>query len=379
MRPHTNRTNRLTILLTATISATVLVLSGCGANSAGTGSPDDSSSGGSSKGTIGVILPETATSARWESFDKPFLVAALEAEGYDADVQNAQGDVQKFSSLADGMIASGVKALIIASPNAEVGVTVEQKALDAGIPTIDYDRLNAGGTAEYYVSFDGVEVGRLQAQALIDALADKPGAQVIQIEGAPDENNAKLFHEGQMELLQPLYDDGTLTLIQDQFTLGWDNQLGGTNFEQILTGNGGKVDGVIAANDGMAGAVITVLQKNGLNGVVPVTGQDATLAGLQSILRGDQLMTVFKAIKAQAEAAAKLAALAASGDSAAADAYAKASTEDPETGREIKSVLLDPTVVTKDNVKDVVDGGYVTAAQLCTADLVDICNTLGIK
>lgn len=375
-----NRRRRSTYAMGAVAAAALLALSGCGANSAApaaTGSPDSGSQG--AKGTIGVILPETATSARWEAFDKPFLAEALKKEGFGANIQNAQGDVQKFSSLADGMIASHVKALIIASPNAEVGATVEQKAKDAGIPTIDYDRLNTGGTGDYYVSFDNIGVGKLQGQALADALKSKPGAQVIQIEGAPDENNAVLFHKGQMQVLQPLYDNGTLKLVRDQFIPNWDNQLGGTTFEQILTGNGGKVDGVVAANDGMAGAVITVLQKNGLNGKVPVTGQDATLAGLQSILRGDQTMTVFKAIKLEADAAAKLAALAAAGKTSEADAYAKDVTTDPKSGRQIKSVLLTPEAVGKDKVKEVVDQGYVTAAQLCTPDIAAECAKLGIK
>jgi D-xylose transport system substrate-binding protein len=371
-----HRTSRTA--LAAVLAAAALALSACGANSAAPGAADESADG-SSKGTIGVVLPETATSARWEAFDKPYLEAAIEAEGYSANIQNAQGDVQKFSSLADGMIASGVKALVIASPNPEVGASVEQKAADAGIPTIAYDRLNPGGTSDYYVTFDNIRVGELQGQALADALSDLPGAQVIQIEGAPDENNAVKFHDGQLKVLQPLYDDGTLTLVRDQFITGWDNQLGGTTFEQILTSNGGRVDGVVAANDGMAGAVITVLQKNGLNGKVPVTGQDATLAGLQSILRGDQLMTVFKAIKLQAEATAKLAALVADGDTASADAYASQTTVDPKTDREIKSVLLDPEVVTKDTVKKVVDEGYVTAQDLCTADLAATCKDLGIE
>lgn len=363
----------------AVVAAGVLALAGCGANAASGDTAQTAGAPANSKGTIGVILPETATSARWEAFDKPFLEQALTSAGYTANVQNAQGDVQKFSTLADGMIASGVKALIIASPNAQVGTTVEQKAQQAGIPTIDYDRLNTGGSADYYVTFDNVQVGVLQANALVAALKDKPGAQVIQIEGAPDENNANLFHSGQMKVLDPLYKSGQLTLVRDQFIPDWNNQLGGTTFEQILTGNGGRVDGVVAANDGMAGAVITVLQKNGLNGKVPVTGQDATLAGLQSILRGDQTMTVFKAIRLQAEAAAKLASLVASGDRAGADAYASRPSTDPKSGRVVKSVLLDPETVDINSVKKVVDQGYVTAAQLCTADVAATCQRLGIS
>ncbi|MEV0183218.1 substrate-binding domain-containing protein [Streptomyces sp. NPDC050625] len=361
-----------------------LFLAACGANSTAPSSNSQDGSGtqppaGATEGTIGVILPETATSARWESFDKPFLVKALAAEGYAAKVENAQGDVQKFANLADGMIASQVKALIIASPNAKVGAAVQAKAERAGIPTVDYDRLNAGGRTKYYVSFDNVQVGELQGRALIDALKDKPGAQVIQIEGAPDENNAVLFHRGQMKVLQPLYDKGTLKLVRDRYTPNWDNQLGGKAFEQILTANNGRVDGVIAANDGMAGAVITVLKKNRLNGSVPVTGQDATLSGLQSILRGDQLMTVFKAVKLEADAAAKLAVALANGDTGGADAYAKQTTVDPVTKAKIRSVLLKPQSVGKNEVKQVVDQGYVTAKQLCTADLAKTCAELGIS
>jgi D-xylose transport system substrate-binding protein len=369
------------VAVAAVITAGALILTGCGANSAAPAASQGGNSGGaaSTKGTIGVVLPETATSARWEAFDKPYLAAALKSEGYASNIQNAQGDVQKFSSLADGMIASGVKALIIASPNADVGAAVEQKAKAAGIPTIDYDRLNAGGSADYYVSFDNIEVGKLQGEAILSALKDKPGAQVIQIEGAPDENNSILFHKGQMEVLEGAYSSGKLKLVRNQFTPNWDNQQGGTEFEQILTGNGGKVDGVVAANDGMAGAVITVLKKNGLNGRIPVTGQDATLAGLQSILRGDQTMTVFKAIKLEAGAAAKLAAYAAAGKTSQAKAYAKDDSTDPKSGRKIPSVLLTPESIDKSGVKKVVDEGYVTAAQLCTTDLAATCATLGIK
>ncbi len=152
------------------------------------------------------------------------------------------------------------------------------------------------------MSFDNVKVGELQGQGLADALKGKQGAQVIEIEGAPTDNNATLFHEGQENVLKPLYDAGTLKLVRSQPIDNWDNQKGGTVFEQILTSNGGKVDGVVAANDGLAGAVITVLKKYGLNGKVPVTGQDATADGLKAILSGDQYMTVFKPIKQEAEA-----------------------------------------------------------------------------
>jgi D-xylose transport system substrate-binding protein len=370
-----------TLASIAVTAGLALAVSACGANtSSNTGGSTDTNSGSGNGAKVGVILPETASSARWEGFDKPLLKAALEKEGLVPDIQNAQGDVQKFSTLADGMINAGVKVLIIATPNSEVGASVAKKAQAQGIQVIDYDRLNLNGSSSYYVSFDNVKVGELQGQGLADAMKEKPqGSTVIEIEGAPTDNNATLFTQGQKKILQPLYDSGKLKLVQSQPIDGWDNQKGGQVFEQILTSNGGKVDGVVAANDGLAGAVITVLKKVGLNGKVPVTGQDATPDGLQAVLRGDQYMTVFKPIKDEAEAAAKLAAALAKGDTAAADALATGKTKDDKANREVKSVLLTAQLITKDKVKSVVDAGFVKASEICVADTQAACTELGIK
>ena len=365
----------------AVATGLALAVSACGANtSSGTGGSSNTNSGSSGGAKVGVILPETASSARWEGFDKPLLEKALKAEGLDPDIQNAQGDVQKFSTLADGMINAGVKVLIIATPNSEVGASVAKKAQAQGIQVIDYDRLNLGGSSSYYVSFDNVKVGELQGQGLADALKAAPqGANVIEIEGAPTDNNATLFANGQKKVLKPLYDSGKLKLVQSQPIDAWDNQKGGQVFEQILTSNGGKVDGVVAANDGLAGAVITILKKVGLNGKVPVTGQDATPDGLQAVLRGEQYMTVFKPINEEAQAAAKLAAALAKGDTAAADALASGKEKDVKGNRDVKSVLLTPQLITKDKVKTVVDAGFVKASEICVADTQAACTELGIK
>lgn len=366
------------LALIAVGTGLAVAMTACGANtsSGGSGNTDSAGAGGVK---VGVILPETATSARWEGFDKPLLEAALRAEGLDADIQNAQGDVQKFSTLADGMLSAGVKVLIIAAPDTSVGATVAQKADVLGVPVVDYDRLNIGGTSKYYVSFDNAKVGELQGQGLATALQGRKGAEVIQIEGAPTDNNATLYTEGQLKILDPLYKSGDLKLVQNQPIDNWDNQKGGQVFEQILTGNGQKVDGVVAANDGLAGAVITVLKKFGLNGKVPVTGQDATPAGLQAVLRGDQYMTVFKPIKNQAEATAKLAAALARGDTAAADQIATGVSKDTKGNRDVRSVLLPAELITKDKVKSVVDSGAVKASEICIADVAAICAELGIK
>ena len=385
MRTRTTATRRTALRKTALLAAALGVttaLAACGQNAAApapSGGGQTAAAPAADAIKVGVILPETKTSARWEGFDKPLLTAAMQAEGLNADIQNALGDEQKFSTLADGMISSGVKVLVIAAISSDSGAAVAAKAKAAGIPTIDYDRLTLGGSSDYYVSFDNEKVGGLQGQGLADALKAKQGAQVIEIAGAPTDNNATLFSDGANAVLKPLYDSGALKLVQKQAIPDWDNQQGGVTFEQVLTGNGGKVDGVLAANDGLAGAIITVLTKNGLNGQVPVTGQDATPDGLQAILRGDQYMTVYKPIKQEADATAKLVAALAKGDTAGADAQATGQVQDTKGNRQVKSVLLTPQSITKDNVKTVIDEGQVKASEVCVAALADTCRQLGIN
>ncbi len=362
-----------------------LLLSACGGNSASSGAPASSSGAPAASGTaaagatVGVILPDTKSSSRWESQDRPLLQKALTAAGLKPIIENAEGDTTKFSSIADSMITQGAKVILMANLSSQSGAAVQKKAAQAGVVTIDYDRLTLGGSAGYYVSFDNTKVGQLQGQGLVDCLGTKAGAQAIQIDGSPTDNNATLFKNGALTVLQPKYDSGAYKLVGDQAIAEWDNQLGGKTFEQLLTANGGKVDGVLAANDGLAGAVITVLQKNGLNGKVPVTGQDATPAGLQSILRGDQCMTVYKDVQKEAAAAADLAIALAKGDTAKATSIATASSDDATGKRQVPSVLLTPQTITKANVKDVIAGGSVTKAQLCTADVAALCTAAGIS
>ncbi len=373
------------VALVAAGAGLTLVLAACGGNSASTGSsasPTGSAAAGSGSAagaTVGVILPDTKSSARWESQDRPLLQKALTAAGLTPIIQNAEGDTTKFSSIADQMITQGAKVIMMANLSSESGAAVQKKAAEAGVVTIDYDRLTLGGSAKYYVSFDNTKVGELQGQGLLDCLGSKTGAQIIQINGSPTDNNATLFKNGAVKVLQPKYDSGAYKLVGDQAIQGWDNQLGGKTFEQLLTANGGRVDGVLAANDGLAGAIITVLQKNSLNGKVAVTGQDATAAGLQSILRGDQCMSVYKDVQKEAAAAAELAIDLASGDTAKADALATAKSADPTGNRQVSSVLLTPQTITKANVRDVLAGGSVTKADLCTGDVAALCTAAGIS
>lgn len=366
--------------LIASGACVLLALTACDSSIAANGNKQNGTAADGTAGIkVGVILPETDTSPRWETFDRPFLNKYLRQDGLIPIIQNAQGDDQKFSTLADEMIASGVKVLIITSIDSASGAAVEARANAAGIPVIDYDRINLGGSAKYYVAFDNEKIGELQAQALKTAVGSKPGANIIEIEGSPTDNNATGFHDGHQAILGPLFKSGAYKLVGTKFADQWSNEVGGTAFEQILTANHGKVDGVLAANDGLGLAVVTVLKKYGLNGKVPVTGQDATAAGLQAVLRGDMYMTIFKPIDKQAKAAADLAADLAKGDTAAASKIAAQAADDPVGHRKVPSVLLGAQIITKDKVKIVTDAGFVPASQVCVADLIATCQQLGIK
>jgi D-xylose transport system substrate-binding protein len=365
--------------LFALAAAGILATSGLAACGDNSGSDSGSSSGGGSTaaGKVGVILPDTKSSQRWSTFDPTYLKAAFDAAGVPVDIQNAQGDRTQFQTIADGMISSGVKVLIIVNLDSGSGKAVLDKAKAAGIATIDYDRLTLNGGANYYVSFDNVKVGQLQGQGLVDCLtADKAVKPVVaELNGSPTDNNATLFKQGYDSVLKPKYDSGEYVKGPDQSVPDWDNAQGGTIFEQMLTSNK-QIKGVLAANDGLGNAVISVLKKNSLNGKVPVTGQDATVQGLQNILTGDQCMTVYKPIKQEADAAASLAVSLAKGEK---PTQATSTTKDPESGKDVPSVLLDPQSVMKDQVKNVIADGFVTKAEVCTTAFAKACADAGIN
>lgn len=345
----------------------LLALSACGSSSSGGSGTPSSGSPAAGKTEVGVILPDTTSSARYTQYDAPLLTKAFQDAGIKADIQNAQGDNAKFVSIAQSMIAEGVKVLLIDPADPQTGISVESTAKAAGVQVIDYDRVNLGGSAAYYVSFDNVAVGKLQAQGLLDCLAAEgktSGAQVIELNGGTDiDNNAVLFKQGAHDVLDPAVKAGTIKIAQEVDVSKWDNTVAATDFQQLLTKNGGKVDGVLAANDGIAGAAIGILKSKNLQ--VPVTGQDASIQGLQYILSGDQCMTVFKDVSKEAAAASELAIDLVNGDTAAANALATGTLHDPTGNRDIPSVLLTPESITLKNINDVVTAGAVTAADLC--------------
>jgi D-xylose transport system substrate-binding protein len=357
----------------AAVAALTLILAACG------GGDDDSGDGAAAGGggktpKVGVILPDTKSSARWETADKPLLEAAFKAAGVQYDIQNAQGDKTQFQTIADQMITNGANVLMITNLDSGTGKAVLDKAKSQGVATIDYDRLTLNGGAQYYVSFDNVAVGTLQGEGLAKCLEakGKNTANIVYLNGSPTDNNATLFKQGYDGVLSKM---SQYKKVDDQSVPDWDNQQAGTIFEQMYTKEKGKIDGVLAANDGLGNAAIAILKKNNANGEVPVTGQDATVQGLQNILAGDQCMTVYKAVKQEADAAAKLAVGLAKGEQQTAPDTIK----DPQSGRDVPSVLLQPVAITIDNINDVVKDGYVTKEQLCTGSYAAKCTQAGVE
>ncbi len=364
------------------VAAGSLLLAACGSSSSSTtsstsaaapaASGSSSAAGSAAAGTtgkIGVILPDTKSSARWETQDRPNLEAAFKKAGVAYDIQNANGDKAAMATIADGMIANGATVLAIVNLDSESGAAIEKKAKAQGVQTIDYDRLTLGGSADYYVSFNNTTVGELQGKGLATCLGagDK---NIVYVNGSPSDNNATLFSQGAHSVLDPMTN---YKVVAEQAIPDWDNQVGGTTYEQMYTAAGGKIDGVLAANDGLGNAVIAINKKNGVQ--IPVTGQDATVQGLQNILTGDQCMTVFKDTNLEAAALAKVAIALANGETPDAPDTVK----DATGNRDVKSILETPEAITKANVQDVINAGGVTVADLCAGAIAAACTAAGIS
>jgi D-xylose transport system substrate-binding protein len=337
---------------------------------------------GKASGKVGVILPDTTSSTRYTLYDKPLLQKALSDAGITPDIQNAGGSTARFQSIAQSMIGEGVKVLIIDSIDATSGAAVEKQAAQAGIKVIDYDRVNLGGSAQYYVSFDNEDVGKLQGQTLVDCLnaSGASNPQIIEMAGGKDvDNNAILFAKGANSVLQAQQSQGKLKILSESVVKGWTIANAAPTFTQALTAAGGKVDGVLAANDDIANAVIGVLKSNGLAGHVAITGQDSGVVGLQNIITGQQSMTIFKNVKLEAAAAARLAIALISGKSAASAGLTLSKFDDPKApSHNLQALLLPAQVITQANINDVVDAGALTVADICKG-IESQCSSLGVK
>ena len=371
--------SRRALAIGGALCALTFAVAACGSDN---NSNTSSSSGGASTSSaskaqkVGVLLPDTKSSVRWESFDRPLLQDAFKSAGVPVTIDNAQGDKSTQQQQAEQLITNGAKVLLLVNLDSGSGAAIEANAASRGVKVIDYDRLTLKGQAAYYVSFDNVKVGELQGQGLVKCLGSAAKPAIAELNGSPTDNNATLFKQGYDSVLKPLYSSsGKATKAADQSVPDWDNQKALTIFEQMLAKTNNKIDGVLAANDGLGNSAISALKARKLK-QLPVTGQDATPQGIQNILSGDQCMTVYKAVKKEADAASKLAIALATGKQPEAG-LVNGKTND--TARDVPSVLLTPEAITKDNIKVVFDDGFLKPSEVCVGKYADLCTKAGIS
>ncbi|MET9444050.1 substrate-binding domain-containing protein [Streptomyces sp. NPDC006610] len=322
---------------------------------------------------VGLLLPENKT-ARYEKFDRPLIEKKIkELTNNKAEIQynNARQDANLQAQQVDTMITNKVDVLILDAVDAKAIQNSVQKAVDAGIKVVAYDRL-AEGPISAYTSFDNVAVGKTQGQALLDELGDKAkDGQIVMMNGSVTDPNAAQFKEGAHSVL-----DGKVKIGKEYDTKEWSPDNANANMESAISALGKKnIVGVYSANDGMAGGIITALKAAGIK--VPVTGQDAELAAVQRIVAGEQFMSVYKPYAPEAEAAAEMAVALAKGEDLSAIAEDKVSSA---SAKDVPSVLVDVTSLTQENIMDtVIKDGVYTVDEICTAKYKAACDKLGIK
>ncbi|BBB00797.1 putative ABC transporter solute-binding protein [Actinacidiphila reveromycinica] len=359
-----NAMTRRIVIGTAAVSM-ALTMAACG--KAGSSSSDKSNDK-----SIGLLLPENATT-RYEQFDKPLIEKKISELCSDCTVSydNAAGDPQKQAQQVNTMITKGVKVLIV-DPEDSVGIKSSiQAAVNKGIKVVAYDRL-AEGPVSAYVSYDNEKIGEEQGQALLNAMgADaKPTSKIVMIDGDPADPNAAMFKAGAHKIL-----DGKVNIAYEQSGL-WKDTTANQKMTAAITQLGAKnIKGVYSANDGMAGGIATALKGAGIN--PPLTGQDAELPGVQRILAGTQSATIYKPYKPEADATAEIAVNLLQGKSITSIAT---TTSKSASGQTVPSLLIGATAVTKANLKDTVvkDGLYPTS-QICTAQFAAACKAAGIE
>jgi D-xylose transport system substrate-binding protein len=324
---------------------------------------------------IGLLLPDSVTS-RYESADRPYFEARIAELCPDCQVlyANADGDAGKQQQQAESMLTQGVSVLVLDPFDGKAAATIVGQAKSQGVPVISYDRLIDSPHSAYYISFDNERVGELQAAALIQRLEEEEvprnSGGILMVNGSPTDNNASQFKLGAHSVI----DDSGYRVLAETDTPGWDPAKAQDWVSGQLTQFGDQIIGVYGANDQMAGAAIAALKAVGVNPLPPVTGQDAELAGIQRILAGDQYMTVYKAMKLEAEKAAELAI-----ELIAGRHPEGATTVETSDGTEIPSFLLTPVAVTVDEIEStVIADDFFTAEQICTAEYRAACSAHGI-
>jgi D-xylose transport system substrate-binding protein len=334
------------------------------------------------KGLIGVLLPDTTTSARYETFDRPYLMKAFQAAGLsssDIKIDNAQGSATTMQTQAEADITQGATVLLIDPIDSGSGAAIESNAVAKGVKVVDYDRLVKGGASgRTYVSFDNVKVGQLIGQGEIDCIAawnvTKPNLLIM--DGDPTDNNALLFAQGYNGILKPKFDDGSYVKVAEPAGT-WTPSIAQTTFEQQFSAHP-NINAAVTPNDDNANAVIAALQKSNIPAKkFPTTGQDASLSGLQNILKGYQCGTVYKPIYLEAQGAAAIALYLRAGQTAPSG-LANGTTKDGSA--DVSSVLLTPMWVNTSNMAaTVIKDGAQKASDVCVAAVAAACTSNGIS
>jgi D-xylose transport system substrate-binding protein len=362
---HSALLQRLAVLGCALLAVGLLV-AGCGGGGGG-GGPK-----------IALLLPENET-PRYESDDKPDFEKAVEEKCEDCEViyLNAGGDASKQQSQAESALTQGAEVLVVDPMDSKSAAAIAEKAKAQNVPVVSYDRLIENAEIDAYVSFDNEKVGELQGETLSKKLKEDGSASgpIIMINGDPADPNAALFKKG----AHNAFEKEAVEVAKEYDTPGWSAENAQREAQQAITalGNNGFA-GIYAANDDTGGGAIAAMKGAGINPEEkPVTGQDATVAGLQRVLAGQQYMTVYKEIEPEATISAEIAIALAEGKEAPKDKL----TDKVNNGKaDIPSALLEPQAVTKENVKStVVADGFVTAGELCTGPYKSACKEAGIS
>jgi len=379
--------SKLRTLLFAALACAVIavVAAGCGggsdttgAETGGGGETASEEGGGGGSSTIALLLPENET-PRYETNDRPDFEKAVEEKCPECEVIyfNAGGDAEKQQAQGEAALTKGADVMVLDPMDSKSAASIAEKANAQDVPVVSYDRLIENSEVDAYISFDNERVGELQAESLSEKLKEdgSPKGPIIMINGDPADPNAALFKAG----AHKGFEAAGVEIAKEFDTPGWTAENAQREAQQAITalGNDGFA-GIYAANDDTGGGAIAAMKGAGINPEErPVTGQDATVAGLQRILVGQQYMTVFKSIGPQAQISAEIAIALGNGEEVPQDKI----TEKVNNGKtDVPSVLLEPVAVVKDNIKDtVIKEGFVSAGELCTGPYAAACKEVGIS
>ena len=357
MKSVSRRTVTLLAGVTAAAVAVAIVASGATARSTQTGS-------------VCVLLPDTKSSVRWEQFDKPAFANAFKKAGVKATIVNALNDPQKQLSQAEQCISAGAKVGIITSLDTGTSIAIQKKFTAAGGKTIDYDRQIVGGTGSVYISFDGNAVGRIQARGVIAGMKAKKTYSakgvVAELWGGPTDANAFWFKSGNDDILNPLFKGKKLTKGPQKFVPDWDSKNAQTIFEQMLVQTNNNIQGVVAANDNIAGAVVATLKAKGLK-PIGLSGQDATVLGVQNIISGWQTNTVYKYVPDEANAAAAAAVALFKGKAP------KTNATRPNGSKKQPTLVIPVVSITKANYTRLFTDKFLKRSDVCSGEYKQYC------